>query len=178
VHSSISLLYGRTSEKCFDDTVVLTSGDDHFFIPLMARNTPDCFDFAAYSGAFSSMSAGFEEAQAQLFKAGTIVTDAKYVTYTVAPEAELFLETDDIGCSTINALKAGNVGNAKYPGVDVSPEDVEEWKKVIADNIDMLEEKYGSQEGANGEGMFSFKSFVLLILVLVGAIFGVMSVFL
>eukprot|EP00297_Palpitomonas_bilix_P016982 CAMPEP_0113895738 /NCGR_PEP_ID=MMETSP0780_2-20120614/17556_1 /TAXON_ID=652834 /ORGANISM="Palpitomonas bilix" /LENGTH=182 /DNA_ID=CAMNT_0000886655 /DNA_START=316 /DNA_END=864 /DNA_ORIENTATION=- /assembly_acc=CAM_ASM_000599 len=162
-----------TPEKCFEDTVVLKSGDTHFFIPLMARDTPDCFDFATYSGAFTDWGSGYEWTQAQLFKADTMLTEIDYLTGPNEAIVELSLEIRRITCLTKNALKAGTVGNARPAGDDVSPEDVEEWKMVIADNIDMLEEKYGSQKGAAEMGLLSYRTIVVFLVVLIGIVFSI-----
>uniref|UniRef100_A0A7S3D778 Transmembrane protein n=1 Tax=Palpitomonas bilix TaxID=652834 RepID=A0A7S3D778_9EUKA len=171
-----SIISKLTSEKCFDDTVVLTSGDTVFFIPLMARDTPECFDYAAYSEGFSPLSPKAAEAKSHFFKADTIVTKVAYTTFTNTEPVRLDLATGESFCITLNTLKAGKVGIAKPAPEDVSPDDVAQWKRVITVNIDMLEEKYGSEEGSRLLGVLSFQSIVFLILVVAGAVLGILSV--
>uniref|UniRef100_A0A7S3G588 Uncharacterized protein n=1 Tax=Palpitomonas bilix TaxID=652834 RepID=A0A7S3G588_9EUKA len=147
-YASCDIFSELTSEKCFDDTVILTSGDTLFFIPLMARTTPECFDFATYGGQFRPATPYTDAADAHFFKADTIVTKISYYTYKdAAPNTETFVDTNSSNklCYVVYDLKAGHAGISKPAPEDVSPEDVEEWKQVIADNIDMLEEKYGRQ---------------------------------
>mmetsp|Transcript_3085 Transcript_3085/g.5957 ORF Transcript_3085/g.5957 Transcript_3085/m.5957 type:complete len:221 (-) Transcript_3085:42-704(-) len=158
-----------TSLKCFDDIVVLSNGDNDFFIPLMARDTPECFDFATYLGPFSSRSAdGYAQASGYFFKPSTYVTAIGYKTYQFSRIVDVFMDTDDGLCATYYDIHAGSVGGAPPPQLDVSPEDVEEWKKVIADNIDMLEAKYGGNlSGEEAQAPALSLEMILVISVLI-----------
>uniref|UniRef100_A0A7S3GCV7 Uncharacterized protein n=1 Tax=Palpitomonas bilix TaxID=652834 RepID=A0A7S3GCV7_9EUKA len=89
-----SLISQLTTEKCFDDIVVMSSSNKIFFMPLMARNTPDCFDFAMYADPFQQWPNLDEGTSGSFFKETSLVSGINYLTLQGDPELVIQLESD------------------------------------------------------------------------------------
>mmetsp|Transcript_28924 Transcript_28924/g.74242 ORF Transcript_28924/g.74242 Transcript_28924/m.74242 type:complete len:216 (-) Transcript_28924:1215-1862(-) len=165
-----------TSNKCFQDLVILSHDDQHFFFPLIARHTPECFDFASYVTRIESYLV--ESVDASFFRREDPDTTLGYSSAALVDFVFINIVHSDIAaCSNRYKAVAGTAINSLYSGVDVSPEDVEEWKQLIADNIDMLEEKYSGDNSTEETAMDMHVVLVVSVLV-VGLIVALLLAFL
>uniref|UniRef100_A0A7S3DDQ0 Uncharacterized protein n=1 Tax=Palpitomonas bilix TaxID=652834 RepID=A0A7S3DDQ0_9EUKA len=131
--------------QCLSNVMVLTSPSGNlFFIPWSVKYDPTCFDDAQQGGPMEG-DFGPRQSATTFFKSAGIHGSFSLAQYNMY----VLFNSGDRTCKNYMDLKAGKLDEAKcISGQDVTDQDVQEWKQIISNNMDMLKQKYGGSMGA------------------------------